>query len=208
MSFGRSGRSGFWKASIVNRVIQYIPEFIVRPPWLVDVPTAWTGAESILFDMMKRFKIHPGTALEFGVDYGYSTSALANCFNRVIGVDHFKGDHHAGDRQENLYEHVQKTLKDYKNIELYKSDYGDFIASCDAPGCIRNYDLIHIDIVHDYKPTSELGRWAVEHSNVVLFHDTIAFPDVRRAVQDIAWETGRTFYEWQVGPGLGMLVKE
>jgi predicted O-methyltransferase YrrM len=193
---------------MVNRVIPYVPTRIIKPPHLVDVPTAWTGCESILLDVMSRFGIFSGTALEFGVDYGYSTAALANCFNRVIGVDHFKGDHHAGDRREDLYEHVKETLKGYKNVELYKSDCGDFIASCDAPGCIRQYDLIHIDIVHDYKPTNELGAWAVEHSDVVMFHDTISFPDVRRAVQDIAWETGRVFYEWQVGPGMGILVKE
>jgi hypothetical protein len=199
---------------LVNRVIPYVPEFIVKPPHLVDVPTAWTGCEAILADVVKRFKIFPGKALEFGVDYGYSTSALANFFNRVIGVDTFEGDHHAG-RRLGAFEQAKKTLKDFKNVLLVQADYSTFIegrTAWDGKDSYRmhvdKYDLIHIDIVHDYKPTNELGAWAVEHSDVVLFHDTIAFPDVRRAVQDIAWETGRTLYEWQVGPGLGMLVKE
>ena len=39
-----------------------------------------------------------------------------------------------------------------------------------------NHDLIHIDIFHDYANTYEAGRWAVDHSNVVLFHDTESFP--------------------------------
>jgi protein-L-isoaspartate O-methyltransferase len=188
----------------VNRVIAYIPEFIVRPPWLVDVPTAWTGAESILFDIMKRFKIKPHCALEFGVDYGYSTSALANCFNLVIGVDTFEGDVHAGPR-ENLFEKAQVALKDFKNVQLVKQDYREWIA---MPQPVEKYDAIHVDIVHYYAPTNELLAWAVQHSDVVLAHDSISFPEVRRAIQDVCWETGRVFYEWQVGPGLGMLVKE
>lgn len=190
---------------MVNRVFVYVPEFIVRPPWLVDVPTAWTGCESILFDIVKRFKIFPGTALEFGVDYGYSTSALANCFNRVIGVDHFKGDHHAGDRREDLFEHVKHTLKDYKNVRLVQADYKTFIESPENKNA--KFDLCHADIVHYYKETNECVAWCVQHSDVVLVHDTISFPEVRRAVQDICWETGRVFYEWQVGPGLGIVVK-
>jgi len=157
---------------------------------------------------MKRFKIKPHCALEFGVDYGYSTAALANCFNRVIGVDHFKGDHHAGYR-ENMFEQTKETLKNFKNIELLNETYGAFIEHLDSDMIpVPKYDLIHVDIVHDYQPTNDLLAWAVQHSDVVLAHDTISFPEVRRAVQDVCWETGRVFYEWQVGPGLGILVNE
>lgn len=191
----------------MNRVIPYIPEQLWKPRHLVDVPTAWDGVESILRDVMLRFKIKSNTCLEFGVDYGYSTAALANFFNQVHGVDTFQGDHHAGVR-EDLLKKASKALENFKNITLVPQDYKVYIDIVDKVNLNPQWDLIHIDIVHDYKPTAELGRWAVDHSDVVMFHDTIAFPEVRRAVQDIAWETGRVFYEYQVQHGVGFLVKE
>ena len=187
---------------MTNRVVPYVPEQLWTPRHLVDVPTAWTGCESILRDVMLRFKIKSNTALEFGVDYGYSTAALANFFNRVIGVDTFLGDVHAGAR-ENLLEKATNALKDFKNIELVQSDYRDFIK-----GDHGMFDLINVDIVHHYQETNECVAWAVQHSDVTLVHDTIAFPEVRRAVQDVCWETGVVFYEWQVKHGLGILVRE
>jgi predicted O-methyltransferase YrrM len=190
----------------MNRVIPYIPEHLWKPQHLVDVPTAWDGVESILRDVMLRFKIFPGTALEFGVDYGYSTAALANFFNRVIGVDHFKGDNYAGFRDDTLITQTERALKDFKNIRLVPVPYEYYIALPSSND--QKYDLIHVDIIHEYKPTNELVAWAIQHSDVVMVHDTIAFPEVRRAVQDVSWESGRVFYEYQVKHGVGFLVKE
>ena len=188
----------------MNRVIPYVPEYIVRPPWLVSVPTAWNGCESILFDIMKRFNIFPGIALEFGVDYAYSTAAIANYFNQVIGVDHFQGDVHAGFR-ENLYEQAKAAVKDFKNIELIQSDFRDFISKTENK--TARFDMCHVDVVHNYRETNDCVAWCTQHSDVVLAHDTIAFPEVRRSVQDVCWETGFTFYEYQVDHGLAILVK-
>jgi hypothetical protein len=69
-------------------MILYSPRKINLPPKLIDVPSAWKGLESILLDLIERFRIPRNTALEFGVDYGYSTVALSNYFSRVIAVDH------------------------------------------------------------------------------------------------------------------------
>lgn len=190
----------------MNRIIPYVPAIFEQPRYLVDVPTAWQGVPSIIRDVIVRFNIFPGTMLEFGVDYGYSTAAFACYFNRVIGVDHFKGDQYAGYRDDTLLSQTQRALKDFRNIDLVQLDYKDLMKLPENQEA--RFDLIHVDIIHEYKPTNELGRWAIEHSNVVMFHDTIAFPEVRRAVQDIAWETGRTFYEYQVDHGVGFLVKE
>jgi hypothetical protein len=61
---------------------------------------------------------------------------------------------------------------------------------------------------HDYETTYTAGRWAVDHSPVVIFHDTESFPSVKEAVSAIAEETGRTFYNFREFNGLGILVKE
>src|ERR1700677_1953645 len=112
---------------MVDRVIPYVPKDLIKPGYLIDVETAWDGVELILADVMRKWNIFPGTALEFGVGYGYSTAALANYFNRVIGVDHFKGDIHAG-YPEGQYEKAKNALKDFKNIELYGEDYQEFVS--------------------------------------------------------------------------------
>lgn len=188
---------------MTNRVVPYVPTQLWTPRHLVDVPTAWDGCQDVLRDIMLRFKVKPNTALEFGVDYGFSIAALANFFNHVIGVDTFKGDQYAGYRDDTLLAQAARALKDFKNIALWQGDYRDFIK-----GDHEMYDLIHCDIIHEYKETNECVAWSVQHSNVVLCHDTIAFPEVRRAVQDVCWETGVVFYEWQVKHGLGILVRE
>jgi hypothetical protein len=100
---------------------------------------------------------------------------------------------------------VLDSLKGFVNIKLVRADFRVFIA--DQPKDAY-WDLIHVDIVHTYKETKECLDWAIDHSNVVMAHDTISFGDVRRAVQDIAWESGRRFYEYQEGHGVGFLVKE
>jgi hypothetical protein len=188
---------------MTNRVIPYVPERLWTPWHLADVPTAWEGNESVLRDIMIRFNIKPNKAIEFGVDYGYSLAALANFFNLVVGVDTFMGDQYAGYRDDTLLAQTQNALKDFKNVLLLQSSYENYIQ-----GDVGMVDLIHVDIIHEYKPTNELVAWAVQHADVVLVHDTIAFPEVRRAVQDVCWETGRVFYEWQVKHGLGIVVKE
>lgn len=187
---------------MVNQIIPYVPKNLIKPGYLVDVETAWDGVELILWDVIRRWDIFPGTALEFGVGYGYSTAALANYFNQVIGVDHFQGDVNAG-YPKGQYEKAQKALKDFKNILLLQSDYQTYMS-----GDVGMVDLIHIDIDHGYESTNKLGAWAIEHSDVVMFHDTISFPEVKRAVEDLAWESGRTFYEYVEKHGVGFLVKE
>jgi predicted O-methyltransferase YrrM len=188
---------------VTNRVVPFVPTELWTPHHLVDVPTAWEACPPILRDIMLRFKIKPNTALEFGVDYGYSAAALANFFNRVIAVDTFKGDEYAGYRDDTLMAQTERALKDFKNIELVQSDYRDFIKQDHGM-----FDAIHIDVIHNYQETNECLAWSVNHSDVVLVHDTISFPEVRRAVQDVCWETGVVFYEYQVKHGLGILVRE
>jgi predicted O-methyltransferase YrrM len=183
-------------------IIPYTPRFYKVPKHLADVPSAWGPNESLLMDLIERFNVPTHTALEFGVDYGYSASALANFFEVVIGVDHFNSDSQTGYR-ENLYEQASNTLKDFPNIHLVCQDYQQYIADND-----QNYDLIHIDIFHDYSNTCKAGRWAVNHAHIILFHDTESYPEVKRAVSTIADESDMTFYNFPVSCGLGILVRK
>jgi hypothetical protein len=178
----------------------YIPHTTFKPLHLIDVPSAWRGLESIMLDILNRFGVPREAALEFGVDWGYSTVALSNFFKQVIGVDHFQGDVHAGSRDNSFEQKVRTALLPYPNISLITSSVDDFIRDNN-----NRYNLIHIDIVHNYEPTYQCGLWAANHADIVLFHDTESFPDVKRAVGDIAKATNLRFYNYPFCNGLGIL---
>lgn len=186
-------------------IIKYEPSRMFTPAKLPNVPTAWRGLESIIASIIEKFNLKNEIALEFGVDYGYSTGALANFFNKVIGVDTFLGDKHAGAR-DNLRQQAENALKGFDNIELITSSFEDFIKNPENEG--KQFDLIHIDIVHDFQPTYDCGSWAVKHAPVVIFHDTDSFPEVRQAVMKIAEDNALKFYNYPNNHGLGILVKE
>lgn len=148
---------------------EYIPK-IYDTPRTVNLPTAWGNIPTILKDIITRFNIKTNLALEFGVEKGFSTSAIANYFDSVIGVDSFDW------YPDGNIEAVKEILKDYPNILLIKSKYQDFILNNRGI-----YDLIHVDIgyeTHDYETTYPCGEWSVQHSDCVIFHDTLTFPGV------------------------------
>lgn len=177
----------------------YLPKRFENPKNLIDVPSAWIGLEQILADVLERFNIQGNEALEFGVEYGYSTVALSNYFSYVVGVDHFKGDEHTGNGEVD----VQKVIDMMpENVDLVLSDYLDFIKAS-----IDNYNLIHVDIVHTYEDTFACGDWAMQHAQMVLFHDTKSFPGVYRAVNDLAEKYGVEFYNYPFHNGLGILCR-
>jgi len=180
-------------------MIEYIPK-IRDAPKILNVVSAWGDIPTIIKDIIVTFNINPQTALEFGVEYGYSTSALANYFTKVIGVDTFTGDIYSCIKQ-NHYKMTENTLKNYKNIQLIQSLYHDYIKTNNSI-----YDLIHIDIVHTYNETYECGEWAVNHSKVVIFHDTISFDEVKKVCYDLSTKYGLEFYNYPDSHGLGILI--
>ena len=54
------------------------------PTRALNIGSAWIGIESILFSLIKEFDVRTHVAVEFGVDEGYSLSALANYFGEVL----------------------------------------------------------------------------------------------------------------------------
>jgi hypothetical protein len=134
------------------------------------------------------------------VEFGFSTVALSSYFDSVIGVDVFWGDRHTTNKQ-NIYDETKRGLAPYKNVELVRSDYRDFIQ-----GEHGLFGLIHVDIVHTFADTYACGLWSARHSQCTLFHDTQQFPQVKRAVAEIARTTGKRFYNFDESFGLGILV--
>jgi autotransporter strand-loop-strand O-heptosyltransferase len=187
----------------VSKEIKYVPNKRFNPP-SIYVPSAWGNIPTIIGDIIDRFKIDKKSCLEFGCEYGFSTSVLSYYFDNVTAVDTFEGDVHTKIRTCFL-EETRKNLSTYDNIKLIKSSYQDFIQNTKDP---LRYDLIHIDIVHTYEDTYACGEWAVGHSDCVIFHDTISYPGVYRAVSDLADKYNLSFYNYEESHGLGILIRE
>jgi len=169
-------------------------------------PSGWTGLEQVLPALVNLFcQSDRDSALEFGCEYGYSTSVLAQLFSHVTTVDWFLGDEHSGQRED--YSAIARAnLAHHRNVEVVQSSYQDWLARPSASDPALRYSLVHIDVVHTYEATYELGRWATDHAKVVLFHDThFIWPEVPKAVLRVAEETGREFYNFTQHNGLGIL---
>lgn len=169
---------------------------IVEPPRMARVESAWAGLHRIMGELLDRYQVGRNSALEFGVCWGFSTVTLSNYFNEVTGIDIFDG----GECPDDLAG-AQAACAPYKNIKLVKSSYQDWIAKDN-----KQYDLIHCDADHSFKHTYELGKWAIQHAPIVIFHDVETLHPVKPAVEKLAQEF--TSGEWDNFPhyhGLGIL---
>jgi hypothetical protein len=182
-------------------MIKYIPQQ-KHPIKLIDVFSAWGDIPTILKQLIEDFRIDTKKALEFGVEFGYSTYALSNYFENVIGVDTFVGDIHSSFK-ENHFEQTSNKLKHNSNIRLIESDYKDFIKNC-----FERFDLIHIDIVHTYEDTFKCGEWAIQHADLTIFHDTESFLDVRRACIDLSKKFKVPLFNYEDSYGLGIIYNK
>jgi predicted O-methyltransferase YrrM len=185
-------------------MIEYIPIIRENPKALNCC--MWGDISTILKDIIIRFNLKTNSALEFGVHWGGSISALSNYFKSVIGIDNFEL---ARDFTDSVCEKKKidclKLLRDngFLNIELIRSDYKDYIKKE-----TRQFDLIHLDMYHLYPEVYECGSWAVSHSDCVIVHDTLSYPETMKACKDITKENRLTFYNYPYSDGLGILTKK
>lgn len=185
----------------------YTPKIIEHPdidPVIQNKEDVWRANCDIIKDIISRFKIDPKLALDMGVLFGLSTSALSFYFEKVIGVDTFRDDRYdnSPDRDSNL-DYVKGLLGKYPNIQLIESMWQHFAAL----HLYRTYDLIHLDMIHTYDETIKAGEWALQYSDVVLFHDAKAIPAVNKACEDLSDKFHFQYWRYNKHFGLGILVK-
>jgi hypothetical protein len=184
-------------------MIQYTPGFLRELPRPIQAPDGWAPNEQILPALLQDFALRSDSALEFGVQHGYSTAALAHYFDRVTGVDTFAGDEHSGmgDPAETMAFAISN-LRPFPNVTLAQSDFRVWI---EAQPQDAHYDLVHVDLAHRFDDTYDAGLWAVAHSDCVLFHDTVSFREVASAMVQLAAEHHLTAFNYPVRFGLGIL---
>lgn len=174
------------------------------PSTTLKVPSGWEGLENYMISLIQHFNIEQNSFLEFGVDLGYSLHVFSKLFAKVTGVDAFVGDVNIHHKQgEEFYNNIKNTFSKYKNVNLIRSFASDFIKNDN-----NFYDLIHVDIVHEYEPTYECADWAVQHSKIVLIHDTEIFPAMKTVCVDIAKKHNLGFYNILEHAGLGILYQK
>ncbi|RNL53951.1 class I SAM-dependent methyltransferase [Pedobacter jejuensis] len=187
----------------INRRYPALPYQLAQlnyPKNLLRYDSHWGGLESIILNILIRFEVPRNNCLEFGTEYGYSAVALSNYFYSVTCVDTFERDVNAG-KHTNNYNELAEGLSVWENIQLIKSDFRYLIAGNDS-----EYDLIYIDIVHNFTDTYDCDIWASKHSQCTVFHDTQSYPEVNKACYHLAEETHKKFYNYEKFLGLGIIV--
>jgi len=182
------------------KIPEYVPKSLISIEKKINVESAWMGLELIIPDILDRFEVGRNRCIEFGVGLGYSTVVFSNFFEKVIGIDTFEGDIHAN-YARNFFEETKSSLSEFDNIHLVESRYEDWINGDD-----QSYDFVHVDIVHTFKDTYNCGLWAVNRSKCAIFHDTETFMGVRKAVIQIAEDTGKNLFNYPHHNGLGIIA--
>ena len=165
---------------------------------ITQQPTAWLGHGGFAVRCVETLK--PKLVVDLGVDYGYSTFCFAwPRVGKVVGIDCFEGDPHAGKRD--TYEYVEglRQRLGMDNVEFIKGYFEDI-----AKGWKQKIDILHIDGMHDYESVKQdFETWTkfLRPGGLVLFHDTRSFPnDVGRFFKELEGYK-HEFLEWH---GLGV----
>lgn len=168
---------------------------------LDHITSAWTGHRGFANWLVKHMQ--PQTTVDLGVDYGYSTFALAeNNPGTVYGVDMFEGDR--GATYGSTLEQAQGYCDELglTNVEFIKDTFAAVAQRWDRP-----IDILHIDGTHTTAAvTEDYNHWAphMREGGVILFHDTTAFPEVGKVVRQLPGYIG----EFKHSAGLGIVCTD
>jgi hypothetical protein len=115
-----------------------------------------------------------------------------------------------------MLDRCTRNIVQYPNINLIVAPWHDYTKAYDGANYAAKmldaktappFDLIHVDAEHSFYDTFGIGDWACTHAPVVLFHDTVSFPDtVMPACRDLAAKHDRMFFNYDQAHGLGILV--
>lgn len=185
---------------------------IFRRPHRIGKPSGWWG--HVPFASWVVEASEPRVLVELGTHHGVSYAAFCEAVlraglpTRCYAVDHWRGDAHAGNVGDEVYEDVHSFNTQHFSAfsELVRMDF-DAAAGTFADGSI---DLLHIDGFHTYEAVRhDYDTWAPKLSPraVVLFHDT----NVRRddfGVYRLFAELAATLphFEFLHGHGLGVIA--
>jgi Methyltransferase domain len=146
------------------------------PSWLVD--SGWV--EHGPFGMWLVEQLQPRLIVELGTYRGYSAMAFCEALKvsenkpgRVVAVDTWMGDAHAGHYASDVYDQLKNYTEQHHNqtVQLKRMYFSEALPTV-PDGSV---DLLHIDGRHFYEDVREdYLSWVPKLSDraVILFHDT------------------------------------
>lgn len=155
---------------------------------LGSIPSAWNVPPKGHHEFAKWLveRVNPKVTVELGVDYGYSLFIWSLYNNgKVYGIDSFSTEHH-NSRIDDDYQFVLdiKEKLNLENLEVIKGLFDDVASTWK-----KKIDILHIDGLHDYQNCkNDYDTWKkfVKKTGVVVFHDTISYPnDVGKLFSEI-----------------------
>ena len=168
---------------------------------LDHIPSAWIGHRGFAGWLVKHMQ--PQVTVDLGVDYGYSSFALAEHNpGTVYGVDMFEGERGATYGSTLAQAQAYCNELGLTNVELIKGTFEHVAKTWTQP-----IDILHIDGTHTTQAvTADYTIWAphVREGGVILFHDTTAFPEVGRVVRQLPGYIG----EFRHSAGLGIVCTD
>lgn len=179
------------------------PDYVPESAWHKHAPFAnW------LLSILK-----PKSIVELGLHNGFSYFIFCQYAKNIkskitcIGIDHWKGDEHAGFYDEGIFQTFLKHHKRYEKIStIIKSTFEEAVVSF-REGSIN---LLHIDGRHyydDVKQDFTIWKGKVSNDGVVLFHD-INVHENNFGVHKLWSEIKNQYnlhFEFEHGHGLGVL---
>lgn len=168
---------------------------------LDDIKSAWKGHRQFANWLTQHMQ--PEVTVDLGVDFGYSTFALAEHNpGHVYGLDTFQGDQHAGYRDTYAQAENYRSQLNLHNVTFIPGLFADTARTWQLP-----IDILHIDGLHTREAVTEdyeTWRGFVRDSGVILFHDTTAFPEVGDVVRNLPGYIG----EFEHSAGLGIVCTD
>lgn len=152
-------------------------KLIFEKPHQIKEPYSWI--EHIPFAFYLIENLRPAKIVELGVHTGNSYNAFCQAVKqlksgtRCYGIDHWKGDDHAGFYGDEIFEELKKYQdENYKDFSTLMRMPFDEASDAFNEGTV---DLLHIDGLHTYEAVKhDFETWKPKLSRdaVVLFHDT------------------------------------
>lgn len=165
------------------------------------IDSAWKAHRNFAEWLVKE--LNPKVIVELGVHFGYSLCVFAKqTSGKVYGIDNFLYD----TRGKDVLHEVRKTViaNSLDNVTLIKGDFIKIGSSWKE----KSIDILHLDGDHTYEQTKEVfDVWfdCLKDSGVMLFHDTISFPD---GVGKFFKELSLPKFNIEKEHGLGVLCKK
>jgi beta-1,4-mannosyl-glycoprotein beta-1,4-N-acetylglucosaminyltransferase len=152
---------------------KFLPAFPLEHE-MAWISSAWQGHSGFATWLVDY--INPECVVDLGVDYALSTFAFGfNKANKIFGIDSFEGDIHAGHRNTYGFVSAFKDKHKFDNITFIKGYFDDVALTWKD-----SIDILHIDGLHTYDAVkNDYDTWKkfLKNDSVILFHDTVSFPD-------------------------------